>query len=167
MNSSPPTYWSDPTLNVNTKRQRCKRHLAGRRESWSLYYTAATAVVVEALLKFTSLPRACHVLGIILDVGNESRANERRRSSAPLPPYMVRKVSSIHDQVERVYVRLPLSDTCLRRALTAGFRLRSFKPRLMLGVRRDRILAAHAWLEVNGVVLDWANTYRDYVRLSS
>ncbi len=167
MNSYPHTYWSDPTLDANPERQHWKRSPVRRRESWSLYQTAVTAVLVEALLKFTSLPRTCRVLGIILDVGTESRTNERTRSSGRPPLYEAREVSSIHDQVERVYTRLPLSDTCLRRALTAGFRLRSFKPRLMLGVRRDRTLAAHAWLEVDGVVLDWANTYRDYVRLSS
>lgn len=166
MNSWPHTYSSDPIPSFDAGRASSPRVPAECIESWSsLCYTTATAVAVEALLKFTSLPHACSVLGVTLDIRNGSTADGNLPS--PKPEHTTRRVLSIHDQVALVYARLPLPDTCLRRALTAGFRLRRFKPRLVLGVKKSGSLAAHAWLEFNGVVLDWANTHDDYVRLSS
>ena len=118
--------------------------------------TAIVAVGVEALLRWRTLPETCRVLGIRLRVG-ESRTPSRNSSSAP------ECIAQVRDEVDWVYSRFGLPDTCLRRALTAGFRLRAHEPRLVIGVKKAATLDAHAWLEAKGSVLDWAEKHGQYV----
>ncbi len=119
-------------------------------------YTAVVALGVEALLTTTTLPRTCRLLGIEL---TRKDAPESTSSRQPVPPLL----RGVQDDVDWVYTRLGLPDTCLRRALTAGFRLRAYTPRLVIGVKKSITLHAHAWLVANGTVLDWAGTHTHYV----
>lgn len=52
--------------------------------------------------------------------------------------------------------RWPAGDTCLRRCLLVGHRLRRLDPVLRIGVRRDEtgVFQAHSWLEIAGRSLD-------------
>ncbi len=124
----------------------------------SLGRTAASAVLVEALLRCTTLPHTCRLLGIGLGTPGAI-------ATTPTSPTRNRRLCSTRMDVARVYGWLPLPDTCLRRALTAGFRLREFQPRLVLGVQNRGRFRAPAWLEIAGEVLDWGDTHRDYVRI--
>jgi Transglutaminase-like superfamily len=129
-----------------------------RRNGASLGRTAVSALLVEGLIRFTPLPRTCRLLGVRLGPTADDAVTRTN-------PGLDARVSSIATEVARVYTSLPLPDTCLRRALTAGFRLRHLQPRLVLGVRKGAAFRAHAWLEVGGQVLDWGNTHREYVRI--
>lgn len=116
--------------------------------------TACAAIAVEALLRSRSLPQACKLLGV--EVGAASRL-------APLcPKALAPDHARVHADVAKVYTWLPLPDTCLRRALTAGFRLRSEKPQLVIGIRKSHHLDAHAWLVTRGAVIDWSDKYHEY-----
>ena len=68
--------------------------------------------------------------------------------------------------MERVFRHLPFNDTCLRRALVLGQRIRRVDPTLVIGVRHDECgaLAAHAWLVVGGVALDPLSTEFEALR---
>lgn len=125
-----------------------------------VWRTAVIAVVVEGLLRCTSLPRTCQLLGLTLSDPTDSPTTSPARP-APSP----HDVEFVQLLVTRVYSFVPRWDTCLRRALTAGFRLRRFQPQLVLGVKRHPSLQAHAWLSLGGVPLDRAEVYRDYVRI--
>lgn len=118
------------------------------------YCTAAAAVAVETLLRGRSLPQTCRLLGIELGVG------EALTSPRPAPSQA--HIARVRHEVEWVYSRLGLPDTCLRRCLTAGFRLRAYQPRLVIGVRKSASLDAHAWLVASGSTIDWAGTHGQY-----
>lgn len=108
---------------------------------------AVTLVVVEAGLRLTTLPRLARVLGIRLGSHDEAPV------AAGLPAAWIerRRVA-----VGRVCRHSPFGDTCLRRALVLGRRIRRLQPTLVIGVRRDEdgAVAAHAWLVVDGATLD-------------
>lgn len=120
-------------------------------------WTAAAAVLVETLLRVRSLPQTCRLLGIELGGGGAPASPHE----APSPDHLHR----VRHDVEWVYSRLGLPDTCLRRSLTAGFRLRAHCPRLVIGVRKTAALEAHAWLVTSGSVIDWAETHDQYVAI--
>jgi hypothetical protein len=117
--------------------------------------TAVVALGVETLLHSCPLPLICQLLRIDLRVGPT-------RAASPAPEASAR-IDRVRDEVDWVYSRLGLPDTCLRRSLTAGFRLRQHRPRLVIGVRKSAGLEAHAWLVTSGTVIDWAETHGDYV----
>lgn len=117
--------------------------------------TAVIALGVETLLRSCSLPRICRLLGIDLCVGTTDAGAQVLEARE--------RIDRIRGEVDWVYSRLGLPDTCLRRSLTAGFRLRRHRPRLVIGIRKSSRLDAHAWLVTSGTVVDWAETHRDYV----
>lgn len=114
---------------------------------------ALVALVVEVGLKLSTLPHLTRFLGIQLTQDCE---HEQQNGSAPpsaLPVSWIRRRALA---VNRVFRHLPFNDTCLRRALVLGQRIRRLDPTLVIGVRYDEsgALAAHAWLVVAGVALD-------------
>lgn len=117
--------------------------------------TAAVAVGVEALLRLYPLPHVCQVLGVQL-------LHEARRADRSTPR-LAKRVARVRSDVEWAYARLGLPDTCLRRCLTAGFQLRAYHPRLVIGVKKAQAFDAHAWLVTRGVVLDWAYQHGQYI----
>jgi len=80
------------------------------------------------------------------------------------PPVMVGDVEALEfdareserlDVAWRILRRPPFNGTCLRRAMLGGFVLRRRDHAVRIGVRKvDGQVAAHAWLEVDGVSLD-------------
>jgi hypothetical protein len=113
---------------------------------------ALVALVVEAGLRLSTLPRLTRLLGIQLAQGGEP---EQQNSTQPadLPVAWIRRRAVA---MNRVFAHWPFDSTCLRRALVLGHRIRRLKPSLMIGVRIDDsgALAAHAWLVVSGIALD-------------
>lgn len=118
------------------------------------------AVGIEALLHTMPLPKLCRTLGIRVQPdaspGSES-SSEPGRSA---------QVLRVAHAVRRAYTKGPLPDSCLRRCLCAGFLLRRFQPRLVLGVRNQPQLEAHAWLELHGTVLDWNPLHDEFSPLT-
>lgn len=133
--------------------------------------TLAVALLVEAGLALTSsrVPRALRLslarlarwCGTCLDLAADpadttadltSGQDETTAEAALLADPGVRR--RVH-AVDAVLRRWPAGDTCLRRCLVLGHRLRSLQPRLRLGAvaRDDGRLGAHAWLVVAGVAL--------------
>ncbi|MGH3823303.1 MAG: lasso peptide biosynthesis B2 protein [Pseudonocardiaceae bacterium] len=114
---------------------------------------ALVALVVEAGLKLSTLPRLTRLLGIRLV--NDCEPKNKQDVSLPpsLPITWIRRRVFV---VNQVLQHSPFGDTCLRRALVLGQRIRRLDPTLMIGVRHDDsgTLAAHAWLVVAGVALD-------------
>lgn len=110
-------------------------------------------LVVEAGLRLSTLPRLTRLLGIRLV--NDCEPEDEQDVSAPpdLPITWIRRRAFM---VNRVLRHSPFSDTCLRRALVLGQRIRRLDPALVIGVRHDDsgTLTAHAWLVVAGVALD-------------
>jgi hypothetical protein len=133
-----------------------EQHLLSRaRPQLARCCTAVVAIAVETLLRVRPLPQVCHLLGIELGVG-EAR-------TCPPPACSRDRIDRVRREVEWVYSRLGLPDTCLRRSLTAGFRLRVCQPRLVIGIRKAASLDAHAWLVASDSVLDWAEKHGQYL----
>lgn len=114
---------------------------------------ALVALVVEVGLRLGTLPQLTRLLGIQLI--NDCEPDHKQNLTVPpeLPIAWVRQKAFM---VNRVLQRSPFGDTCLRRALVLGQRIRGLDPILMIGVRHDDsgTVAAHAWLVVAGVALD-------------
>jgi hypothetical protein len=111
------------------------------------------AVIVEVGLRYSTLPRLTWLLGVRL-----AQNPETQEEPDPAPPPDL-PVSWIHRRavaVNRVFRHWPFDNTCLRRALVLGQRIRRLDPALVIGVRLDDTgtLAAHAWIAVAGVALD-------------
>lgn len=111
------------------------------------------ALVVEAGLRLSTLPRLTRLLGIRLA---EDCVSGKQQDSALRPGLPVTWIRRRALAVNRVFRHWPFDDTCLRRALVLGHRLRRLDPALVIGVRYDEsgAVAAHAWLVVAGVSLD-------------
>ena len=114
---------------------------------------ALVALVVEAGLRFSTLPRLTQILGVQLAQDYEPKQQQDSALPSGLPVVWLRRRALA---VNRVFRHLPFNDTCLRRALVLGQRIRRLHPTLVIGVRHDEsgALAAHAWLVVGGVTLD-------------
>jgi hypothetical protein len=107
---------------------------------------AITALRVERLLRTRELPETCRALGI-------SFLEDTARDEAwRLPAWAYTR----SEDALRVVRRWPWGDTCLRRALVIGHRIRSLEPTLVVGVQGDRDgeVRAHAWLRIHGHDLD-------------
>ncbi len=107
-------------------------------------------VLVELSLR-GGLPRTCQRLGIELDL---SSAAPPSTSPAVLPRRTRTPVLACCLAVRH----WPAGDTCLRRCLLIGHRLRALGPVLRIGVRRlpNGEFSAHSWLEIDGHTLDAA-----------
>jgi len=109
---------------------------------------AVVALVVEIGLSISTVPRVARLLGIRI-----------ASDTAAVPSGTVPDAEWIHRrsvEVHRVLRRWPFGNTCLRRALVLGQRIRRLDPVLVIGVRHDEAsqLSAHAWLVVGGFALD-------------
>ncbi|MGH3612588.1 MAG: lasso peptide biosynthesis B2 protein [Pseudonocardia sp.] len=109
-------------------------------------------LVVEIGLRCSTVPRISRRLGIRLDTSSNSAPSSGISEVGQLPGWVLGRCAA----VDMVFRRWPFDNTCLRRALVLGQRLRRLDPVLVIGVRHDDAgrLAAHAWLTVRGVALD-------------
>jgi hypothetical protein len=114
------------------------------------------AAAVELLLRTVSLPKTCAALGVRF---------QPQRVDAPPKGLLPRSARHVALRVDDLYGCVPLPDTCLRRALVAGYLLRQLQPELVLGVRTTPHFEAHAWLCVAGGILDWSNRHAEFHRL--
>jgi hypothetical protein len=117
------------------------------RSAYELAVAVALLLVIELSLRGTTLPTTCRRLRVRLDL--DSAAPE---GAAPVLPGWARprvraaRVATAH---------WPAGDTCLRRCLLLGHRLRRLDPVLRIGVRRvGGEFGAHSWLEIDGRSLD-------------
>lgn len=108
-----------------------------------------TLAVIEACLRTGGVDTACARLGVRSDLAS---ARPPRAGNVVLP----RRTRTPVRACCAVASAWPAGDTCLRRCLLLGHRLRRLDPVLRIGVRRDTdaAFAAHAWLEIDGVPLD-------------
>jgi hypothetical protein len=110
----------------------------------------AVAFAVEVGLAISTLPRLTKLFGIRLaeDSGDEPTG----RATDVAPEWFRRRSAAVRS----VFRHWPFGDTCLRRSLVLGQRIRRLGPVLVIGVRHDEHgkLTAHAWLTVGGVALD-------------
>lgn len=133
-------------------------------DEWGWMIAAGiTAVVVEIGIRTVGLPRLSAVLGapLLAASGNGSgpdaptwilTTSERRRVRA----------------TRRIMRHWPFGDTCLRQALVSGSLLRRRSPALVVGVARiDGEIRAHAWLRIDGGVLDPLGAASSYTPLST
>jgi len=108
-----------------------------------------TMVLIEVSLRTADLPTTCRRIRLRLDL----------RSATPPalePVVLPRNARPAMWAARAVTSRWPAGDTCLRRCLLAGHRLRALDPVLRIGVKRDEngVFAAHSWLEIDGRSLD-------------
>lgn len=103
---------------------------------------------IEPGLRDGDLTDVCRTLGIECDLHSaDPPATER----AVLP----RSTRTPVIACQYAVARWPAGDTCLRRCLVLGHRLRHLNPVLRIGVRRDgEKIVAHSWLEIDGRTLD-------------
>lgn len=112
---------------------------------------AAVAVAVEVGLRTLKLPVLARIMGVPLKLDGGPSVLPADRADLPLPAWARVRLKV----ARRVMGRWPFGDTCLRRALVSGQRLRRLRPRLRVGVAKvDDEFRAHAWLEIDGVSLD-------------
>lgn len=115
-------------------------------------------VAVEVLLRTTDLPTTCRRLGVALDLTAPAFAQTPPAPASPAGPTAVlpRRTRRVVRACALVVANWPAGDTCLRRCLLTGHRLRAMGPVLRIGVRRtgDGRFSAHSWLEVAGRPLD-------------
>lgn len=118
------------------------------------------ACLVEVGIRLLPLPRLSRALGVPLSTRPTEATPTPARASA----------GTVHQVrlVRRVMRHWPWGDTCLRHALVLGNRLRRLDPVLRVGVGRfDDAVRAHAWLEIEGRVLDPIGGARSYHLLES
>jgi Transglutaminase-like superfamily len=106
-------------------------------------------LLVEHALSAATLSQVCASLGIRLDLDSGDMAS----TEAPVLP---RSMAIPLQARLAVAARWPAGDTCLRRCLLVGHRLRALRPVLRIGVRREGggRFRAHSWLELDGRTLD-------------
>lgn len=108
---------------------------------------AVVACFVEVAIRTRPLPVVARRLGVPLS------SDPLPSASTPANPSR-RTVRQVR-MVRRVMRHWPWGDTCLRHALVLGHRLRRLDPVLRVGVGKFAgEIKAHAWLEVDGRLLD-------------
>lgn len=119
-----------------------------------------TMTVIETSLRTVDLPATCRRLRLRLDLKSETPPGMD-------PVVLPRNTRAAMWAARAVISRWPAGDTCLRRCLLIGHRLRALDPVLRIGVKRDAqgTFAAHSWLEIRGRTLD--PTATEYAVLSS
>ncbi len=129
------------------------RRVAGAvRDLREVVVVLAVAAAVEMSLRRTSLPVTASRLGVALDVVGATPVDGTPDAQRPLPVTARRQVRAVH----LVIGHWPFGDTCLRRCLVLGQRLRRLHPVLVVGTRRtpQGSVAVHSWLVVAGRSLD-------------
>lgn len=106
-------------------------------------------VLIEVSLRTTDLRTTCWRLRVDCDLASTAAPASQL---AVLPRHARRAFFASR----LVVSRWPAGDTCLRRCLLIGHRLRRLGPVLRIGVKRgpNGELAVHAWLEIDGCTLD-------------
>jgi Transglutaminase-like superfamily len=137
---------------AGTRPALARRLMDWGRDVRELLVVLVIACLVEVSLRRSTLPATTERLGIALDTTGGSEAMSRVAASPMLAVTARRQVRA----VQLVVGRWPFGDTCLRRCLVLGQRLRRFDPVLVIGVRRTAPdgFAAHSWLVVGGQSLD-------------
>ncbi|WP_235998838.1 lasso peptide biosynthesis B2 protein [Qaidamihabitans albus] len=109
----------------------------------------ATMTMIEAGLRTGDLPATCRRLRLRCDLASVT-------PPAAEPAVLPRSTRTPVLACALVVSRWPAGDTCLRRCLLVGRRLRGLDPVLRIGVRRepDGRFSAHSWLEIGGRPLD-------------
>ncbi|MCM3660787.1 lasso peptide biosynthesis B2 protein [Georgenia satyanarayanai] len=111
---------------------------------------AALAALVEIGLRTLPLPRLARLLRVrlVLDGTAGRRAD----------PRLIRLTPDERERLDvtwRVLRHRPFNGTCLRRALLGAHVLRHREHAVRIGVQKvDGEVKAHAWLEVDGIVVD-------------
>jgi hypothetical protein len=110
---------------------------------------ALVALRVEVALRRHGLEDVCGLMGVRLDLGVEE-------SPAVVGGRLPARVRVSFFAVDQVMKQWPWGDTCLRRCLVLGHRIRHLRPVVRIGVRttEDGALAVHSWLHVRGRDLD-------------
>lgn len=115
-----------------------------------LVVAAIVAARVERALQRGGLERAARISGI--RVGMTGTAAD---TGSPAQVAFTSRERERLDTAWRLLRQPPFNGTCLRRALVGGYFVRDRDPLLRIGVTKvDGEVAAHAWLEVDGVSLD-------------
>lgn len=132
------------------------------RELPATFAALGLAVVVEVGLRTGPLPALARRLGVPL--AGRDGAGASAPGDAALSQRDRRQVRA----TRRVMRRWPFGDTCLRQALVSGHLLRHLDPALHVGVAKiDGEIRAHAWLVIDGGILDplaAASSYLDLAR---
>lgn len=103
---------------------------------------------IERGLRRADLPAVCHTLRVTADLHSATPPATHR---AVLP----RNTRTPVHACQYAVAHWPPGNTCLRRCLVLGRRLRHLNPVLRIGVRRDGTeFVAHSWLEIDGRTLD-------------
>ncbi|MDQ7993992.1 MAG: lasso peptide biosynthesis B2 protein [Propionicimonas sp.] len=122
----------------------------GVRGTWYVLELSVVAAGVELGIRRLPLERVAALCGVPLDQGVPV-APPARFAELDLTPQQAGRV----DVMQRLLRRRPFNGTCLRRALIGGWILRRRRPVLVLGVKKqDGQVAAHAWIQVDGVRID-------------
>jgi hypothetical protein len=118
----------------------------------------ADATRIEFSLRRRGLPATVSTFG--LRFGQLEPTDDATRVA--LPTWATRRA-----RIALLVMRFwPFGDTCLRKSLVIGSRLRALSPQLFIGVRAAGgagDISAHAWLRITGIDIDPTNT--DYVAL--
>lgn len=133
-----------------------------------IYHTGAAlavTVLVEIGLRTMSLPRLAALVGAPIAWEDPHAGTDDAAASR----VVLSRDSRLRVRAaQRALRRWPFGDTCLRRALVIGQRLRRLHPRLHVGVAKlDGEVRAHAWLVIDGSILDTFHAASSYLTLAS
>lgn len=119
------------------------------RGAWEVLRALGPMAFIEIALRSLDLPTTCRRLGVGYDPSGS-------QPPAPALAVLPRRTRITVMAVLAVAAHWPPGDTCLRRCLLLGHRLRELDPVLRIGVRRgpDGEFSAHSWLEFDGCTLD-------------
>jgi hypothetical protein len=124
----------------------------------------ALAIVAEVGLRTAGLPRLARAFGTPLRTEDSTPAESAHAGPPVLDDRARRQVRA----TRRVMRHWPFGDTCLRQALVGGALLRRLRPELLVGVAKiGGQVRAHAWLEINGGILDPLGAASSYTPLLS
>jgi hypothetical protein len=135
------------------------------RDRLTAVHALAAATLVELLIRQVRLPVLARLAGVALGrdrpAGGDSPPEERGPAAGPDVARAVRST-------RRVLRSWPFArgGTCLREALVLGHLLRARSPVLRIGVAHGKAgLLAHAWLEVDGLVLGDSRGFATFEQL--
>lgn len=115
-----------------------------------LVVAVGVAARVERALARGGLDRAARVSGVTVGMDGEA-APVGRVDEVDFSPRERERL----DTAWRLLRQRPFNGTCLRRALVGAYFLRDREPLLRIGVSKEHgVVAAHAWLELDGIGLD-------------